>query len=105
MVNQQPEFLFHIRLQKNNHEIWVLIKILFSLLSFIKPYVPSKTSGVVIFFVVKNDKAIARYNDTRLLGGIGPQCLPLNGEFISSAGSDDCISAYISMYSCKHLKS
>lgn len=43
--------------------------------------------------------AIARYMEIRRRGGIVPQYRPPNGEFINSAGSDDCTSEYISMYS------
>lgn len=41
------------------------------------------------FLLVKNDKAIARYNDMRRRGRFGPQYRPPNGELIKSAGSDD----------------
>lgn len=47
---------------------------------------------VVEFLLVKKDKAIARYKETRLRGGTGPQYLPENGELIRSAASDDCTS-------------
>lgn len=47
-------------------------------------------SGVVTFLLVKNDNATARYSETRVRGGTGPQNLPDNGELMRSAGSDDC---------------
>lgn len=49
-------------------------------------------SEAVEFLLVKNDNAIARYNEIRRRGKFGPQYRPPNGEFIKSAGSDDCTS-------------
>lgn len=46
-------------------------------------------SGVVWFLLVKKDSAMARYSETRLRGGTGPQYLPEKGELIKSAASDD----------------
>lgn len=51
-------------------------------------------SGVVRFLLVKNDSATARYSETRVLGGTGPQKRPDSGELIRSAGSDDCTCDY-----------
>lgn len=50
---------------------------------------PENKSEVVAFLPVKNDNAIARYNDMRRRGKFGPQYLPPNGELIKSAGSED----------------
>lgn len=60
--------------------------------AFINEYRPVNSSAVVAFLPVKNDKAIARYNDMRRRGRFGPQYRPPNGELIKSAGSEDCTS-------------
>lgn len=60
--------------------------------AFINEYRPVNSSEDVAFLLVKNDKAIARYNDMRRRGKFGPQYRPPNGELIKSAGSDDCTS-------------
>ena len=59
---------------------------------------------MVLFLLEKNEITITLYIEIRGLGGIGPQYLPPKGEFIRSAGSDDCTSVKISKYSCEQLK-
>lgn len=60
--------------------------------AFMKEYRPVNSSAAVEFLLVKNDNAMARYNEIRRRGKFGPQYRPPNGEFIKSAGSDDCTS-------------
>lgn len=60
--------------------------------AFMKVNRPLNRSAADEFLLVKNDNAIARYNDIRRRGKFGPQYRPPNGEFIKSAGSDDCTS-------------
>lgn len=60
-----------------------------NLQAFINEYRPVNNSAFVAFLLVKNDKAIARYNDMRRRGRFGPQYRPPNGELIKSAGSED----------------